>query len=161
MEFRVRPMRPGDIRQVQDVARASWNAVYQGIIPYEVQDRFLNSAYSNEMMQARLERSLFYVAEVREQVIGFANFSPVREDGAMELTAIYLKPEYQGKGIGSALLQEGIIHSAGAKEVYANVERDNEVGRKFYEAKRFIRVTEFDDEFDGHILKTLRMVLIL
>ncbi|MNY41495.1 Mycothiol acetyltransferase [compost metagenome] len=79
----------------------------------------------------------------------------------MELSAIYLEPEYQGKGIGSALLQEGIIHSAGAKEVYVNVERDNEVGRQFYEAKKFIKVTEFDDEFDGHILKTLRMVLNL
>ncbi|WP_433945398.1 GNAT family N-acetyltransferase [Paenibacillus sp. SN-8-1] len=92
---------------------------------------------------------------------GFANFSPVREDGTVELTAIYLKPEYQGKGIGSALLQEGILHSAGANEVYANVERDNEVGRKFYESKMFARVTEFDDEFDGHTLKTLRMVLTL
>lgn len=66
MEYRVRPMRPGDIRRVQGVARASWNAAYQGIIPYEIQDRFLNSAYSDEMLQVRLERSVLYVAEVHD-----------------------------------------------------------------------------------------------
>ncbi|USB33815.1 GNAT family N-acetyltransferase [Paenibacillus sp. YPG26] len=161
MEYRVRPMSPDDIRQVQVVARASWHTAYQGIIPTEIQDRFLNSAYSDEMMKRRLEQSFLYVAEDRGRIVGFANFSPVNEDKVVELMAIYLEPEYQGRGIGSALLQEGIVHSAGAKEVYAHVERENKAGRRFYESRRFVTAAEFDDEFDGHRLKTLRMVLTL
>lgn len=161
MEYRVRPMSTEDIRQVQEVARASWNAVYEGIIPYEVQDRFLNSAYSDEMLHRRIEHSFMYVAEDRDRIVGFANFSPVNEDNAVELTAIYLEPEAQGRGIGSALLQQGILGSPGAKMVYVNVERHNETGRRFYDAKGFMKVTEFEDEFDGHVLKTLRMALQL
>lgn len=158
MELKVRKMGPNDIQQVQDVAKTSWNATYNGIIPIVVQESFLTSAYNNEMMLRRLERSHVFVAEFDEKIVGFANFSFVREDGEVELSAIYLYPEYQGKGIGSALLQEGIKNSQGVKEVYINVEKDNEIGRRFYEAKKFEIVKEFDDNFDGHILKTIRMI---
>lgn len=58
-----------------------------------------------------------------------------------------------------------ILHSfasqekSGLKEVYINVEKDNVIGRRFYEAKKFEFVKEFEEDFDGHILKTVRMVL--
>ncbi|MFC4811658.1 GNAT family N-acetyltransferase [Paenibacillus sp. GCM10023250] len=159
MELKIRKMGPSDIQQVQYVAKTSWNVTYKGIIPLEVQESFLTSAYNDEMMLRRLERSNVFVAELDEKIVGFANFSFVREDGQAELSAIYLYPEHQGKGIGSALLQEGIRNSQGVKEVYINVEKDNEIGRRFYEAKKFEIVKEFDDNFDGHILKTVRMVL--
>ncbi|TVY06892.1 GNAT family N-acetyltransferase [Paenibacillus cremeus] len=159
MELLVREMRANDIPQVQNVAKTSWNATYNGIIPIEVQENFLKSAYNDEMMLRRLERSHVYVAELNGEIVGFANFSFVKEDGKVELSAIYLYPEYQGQGIGSALLQEGIKYSRGVKEVYINVEKDNVIGRRFYEAKKFEYVKEFDDDFDGHVLKTVRMVL--
>lgn len=158
MDFTIRKMQPEDIKQVQNVAKTSWNATYKGIIPLEVQENFLKTAYNDERMKQRLERSFLFVAEIADEVVGFANFSPVREDGIVELGAIYLYPEQQGKGIGSALLQKGIDDLDGIKEIYINVEKDNKIGKTFYEAKGFEVVKEFDDEFDGHILKTVRMV---
>lgn len=159
MDFTIRKMHHEDIKQVLDVAKTNWNATYEGIIPLEVQENFLKSAYNDERMKQRLERSFLFVAEVEGKVVGFANFSPVREDGTVELGAIYLYPEKQGKGMGSALLQKGIKDIDGVKEIYINVEKDNKIGKTFYEAKGFEVVKEFDDEFDGHILKTVRMVL--
>ncbi|MGO0059796.1 N-acetyltransferase family protein [Brevibacillus fluminis] len=120
-------MRPSDIQHVQICAKTSWNATYNGIIPIEVQERFLKSAYNEEMMLRRIERSHVYVAELNAKIVGFANFSFVREDGQVELFAIYLYPEYQGKGIGSALLHEGIKNSQGIKEIYINVEKENAI----------------------------------
>lgn len=148
-----------DIPQVQDVAKKSWNATYEGIIPFEIQEKFLKVAYNNDRMKQRLERSFLFVAEIDSNVVGFANFSPVNDDGKTELGAIYLYPEYQGKGIGSALLQKGINELEGVEEIYINVERDNEIGKSFYDAKGFQVLKEFDDDFEGHILKTVRMVL--
>lgn len=159
MAYVIRKMQQEDIKQVQDVAKTTWNATYEGIIPSEVQENFLKSAYNDERMKQRLERSTLFVAEVEGRVVGFANFSPVREDGKVELGAIYLYPEQQGKGIGSALLQKGIKDLDGVNEIYINVEKDNKIGKTFYEAKGFEVVKEFDDDFDGHILKTVRMVL--
>ncbi|CEG26172.1 GNAT family N-acetyltransferase [Bacillus sp. B-jedd] len=161
MEYTIRNMRIEDTKQVQQVAKTSWNATYEGIIPAEIQKSFLNSAYSDEMMKRRMEYSLMLVAEVAGEIVGFANYSKVKEGGKVELAAIYLYPECQGKGIGTALLNEGIAKLEGIKELYINVERDNLIGRTFYEAKGFTVIGEFDDDFDGHILKTVRMLLRL
>ena len=159
MIAKIRKMRHEDTEQVQDVAKTSWNATYEGIIPLGIQEKFLKSAYNDERMKQRLERSFIFIAEFNGRVVGFANFSPVKDDGKVELGAIYLYPEYQGKGIGSALLQQGIKDLEGIKEIYINVEKDNKVGKTFYDAKGFKVIKEFDDDFDGHILKTVRMVL--
>lgn len=185
IKFAVRRMQPNDIQAVQEVARTSWNATYDRIIPGEIQDRFLKFAYSDEMLLRRMERSLLYVAEINGswtselisgksadegfdnehqagvEIAGFANFSTIGEGGNVELSAIYVHPIYQGKGIGSALLHEGIAHLQGDREIYVNVEKDNVLGRRFYEAKSFEVVDEFDDDFDGHVLRTVRMVLKL
>ncbi|WP_404332271.1 GNAT family N-acetyltransferase [Mesobacillus maritimus] len=159
MSFVIRKMIKEDIKQVQYVAKRSWNDTYEGIIPFDIQENFLEYAYNDEMLKKRLEGSFLFVAVVENTIVGFANFSPVKKEGEVELGAIYLHPNHQGKGIGSALLQEGIVNVEGVRKVYINVEKENEIGKTFYEAKGFETVEEFDDEFDGHILKTVRMVL--
>ena len=159
MNYSIRTMALDDIPQVQNVAKASWNHTYEGIIPRDIQDNFLKSAYNDEMMKRRLEHSYLYVSEIDGKIVGFANFSPVKKHGEVELGAIYLLPEYQGKGIGTALLREGLHQLEGVNEVYINVERENHIGRNFYDAKGFTVVSEFDDNFDGHILKTVQMIL--
>jgi ribosomal protein S18 acetylase RimI-like enzyme len=159
MDFTIRDMTLEDLKDVQDVAKTSWHATYEGIIPLSVQENFLKSAYNDEMMKARLVRSFLFVAEVTVKIVGFANFSPVNEEGDAELSAIYLSPEYQGKGIGTTLLNQGILKIDGVKKIYLNVEKENNIGVTFYEAKGFKQIEEFDEDFDGHILKTVRMVL--
>ena len=159
MPFTIRKMTTSDIPSVQAIVKKTWNATYEGIIPSEIQESFLNAAYSDASMEHRVTNSLLLVAEVEEKAVGFANYSPVSLEGKAELGAIYIDPAHQGLGIGTALLKEGINRLEGVKEIYLNVESDNEIGKTFYKAKGFNVVGEFDDNFDGHILKTLRMVL--
>lgn len=159
MSYLIRKMLKEDTTKVQDVAKESWATTYEGIIPPEIQANFLNAAYSDEMMEHRLKNSLLLVAEVENTIVGFANYSSVNNKGEAELGAIYIYPKYQGMGIGTGLLQEGIKSLASVKAIYLDVERENKIGKTFYEAKGFTVVGEFDDNFDGHVLKTLRMVL--
>lgn len=159
MEMIIREMQEDDIEHVQRVATASWHTTYAGIIPRSIQDRFLDAAYSKQMMRLRREQSLMLVAEVGEDIVGFANYTPVDEAGASELAAIYLLESAQGNGIGSALLAAGKQRLPGVKEIHINVEKSNTIGTTFYVAKGFQITAEYDDNFDGHILQTLRMVL--
>lgn len=159
VSFIIRKMVKQDTKKVQDVARKSWSATYEGIIPFEIQENFLESAYNDEMIEKRLSSSFLFVAEVENNIVGFANFSPVKNKGEAELGAIYLYPEHQGKGIGTALLYEGIKNLDGVREIYINVEKENKIGKTFYEVKGFKTFEEFDDDFDGHTLRTVRMVL--
>ncbi|WP_102262538.1 GNAT family N-acetyltransferase [Mesobacillus jeotgali] len=158
MNITIRNMQYVDTKQVQSIAKTTWNATYEGIIPLEVQNNFLKANYSDESMIQRIERSIVYVAEVEGKVVGFANYSKVRDGGKVELAAIYLHPEFQGKGIGTALIQQAVRDLKGIIEIYINVEKDNKIGMNFYEAKGFEIVKESDSEFDGHILKQVRMV---
>jgi len=159
MSFVIREMVKEDIKQVQDVARKSWNTTYEGIIPHQIQENFLKTAYSDEMMEERLSESFIFVAEKEGKVVGFANFTPVNSEGQSELSAIYVYQNFQGVGIGSALLQQGIKELENLKEVYINVEKENPIGKTFYDAKGFKTIKEFDDNFEGHILKIVRMCL--
>lgn len=159
MGFIIREMKKEDTKQVQDVAKKSWNSTYDGIIPHNVQENFLKTAYSDEMMEKRLKGSFIFVAEIENEVVGFANFTIVNDEGQSELSAIYIYPDYQGKGIGTALLQKGIKELENVKEIYIDVEKENNIGKNFYEAKGFREIKEFDDNFDGHILKTIQMCL--
>lgn len=159
IDFKIRKMQPEDTKYVQDVVKKSWNSTYKDIIPLEIQENFLKTAYNDNMMAKRLEQSYLFIAEVEGKIVGFANFSSVKEEGQIDLLAIYLYAEYQGQGIGSALLNEGIKKVDNAKEIRVNVEKDNHIGMSFYKTKGFEIMNEFDEDFNGHSLKTIQMVL--
>ena len=159
MKYLIRKMSKEDIKDVQNVAKKSWYATYEGIIPREIQDSFLKHAYSDDMMEYRLKNSNMFVAEVEGEVIGFINFSSLNENNESELSAIYINPEYQGYGIGTQLLQICTSELTKLKAIYLDVEKENKSGLSFYKKKEFEVVDEYDDNFDGHILKTFRMKL--
>ena len=158
MNYIIRKMQKEDIPQVQQVAKITWNTTYIDIMPQEIQHKFLASAYSDEMMVRRLNVTNVYVAEVNDKVVGFANFSQVKNEGEVELAAIYLDPAYHGKGIGTALLKTGINDEPSVRYVFINVEKENLIGRKFYEARGFNLVEEIEDDLYGHLTNMLRMV---
>ncbi len=160
MAIEIRKMTLQDISQVQYVARTSWHHTYEGIIPRQIQDNFLATAYSDENMVRRVERSHVFVAVIEEQVVGFANYSYVKEDGKSELAAIYLLPEAQGKGIGTKLLEQG-ISLPNIKSIELSVERNNATGLNFYLAKGFKQIDAYKEDFAGHEQDTIRMRLEL
>ena len=160
MTIKIRNMQLTDIEAVANVVTKSWHATYEGIIPRHIQNRFLAMAYSKEMLKQRCEKTHVYVATEHENIIGFANFSNVKQDGEVELSAIYLLPTVWGKGIGSQLLAYG-IEQLSPSAIYINLEAENEVGKQFYIARNFQVVEQFEEDFEGHILNTVRMVLKL
>src|SRR5699024_8001077 len=110
-----------------------------------------------EMMHKRLNHSLFLVAETDSGVVGFANFSFANDQGEANLGAIYLYPGQQSKGIGTAMLQEGINQLDGVVSISVEVEKDNASGVSFYIAQCVEVVDACDDGIDGCILKTILM----
>jgi len=155
----IRKMIKKDMNIVQDIAITTWHATYSSIIAGALKHHYLKKAYSNQMMKQRLKQPYFFVAEFNGDVVGLAQFTVADKHGMTELVAIYLYPEYQGKGIGSAFLEKGIEYLEHANEIQLNVEKDNRQGRRFYEAKGFIVIDEYEEDFAGHILNTIRMSL--
>ncbi|ARQ03439.1 GNAT family N-acetyltransferase [Macrococcoides caseolyticum] len=160
MNSKIRNMTEKDIPKIQNIAKLSWHDTYEEIIPLHIQDNFLEMAYSISMLEKRLALTNMYVAEFDDQVVGFANFSK-DENGIVELTAIYLLSDYRNLRIGSALIKHGISRMEGIKFIDVVVEKENKVGYNFYKKFGFVVQDEFEDDFDGHILQSVRMRLTL
>jgi ribosomal protein S18 acetylase RimI-like enzyme len=144
-----------DLTKVEIVTRATWRVAYAGIIPDEVQRRLLDSWYSPESLSRSLaaQGSSFFVAESGGDVVGFAQFVR-RSAESVELTRIYVLPGRQRGGIGTRLLAAGLAEFAeeGLKRMTVSVERDNRIGRRFYESSGFGGPTEHAREVQGFVL---------
>lgn len=147
-----------DIAAVQEIARISWTDTYADILPSDVKNTFLDMSYSNAMLQKRLEKTILLVAEHENEVIGFANFTRVDEDGDAELIAMYLKPNFQRNGYGTQLLFDGLSRLAGGKQLFVYIDAENEKGRHFYEANGFSFLEEFEELFEGYPVFTAQYV---
>ncbi len=112
MPYTIRPAQLTDTHAIALVHVESWRTTYKGIMPDE-----LLANLSVERRQANWtnvlsnpdSRTVLYVAEVDTQVVGFAAGGPERTEHPVykgELYAIYLLQDYQGQGMGRALVLE-------------------------------------------------------
>ncbi|WP_147804978.1 GNAT family N-acetyltransferase [Alkalicoccus halolimnae] len=147
-----------DIQDIRDIAVQSWHDTYEGIIPREVQDTYLDKAYSKERLEESIDKANMFVCEKAGHTIGFASYfydSPF----TAEVSAIYVLPGAQREGVGSALMRHLWSHMQNVKELYIDVESGNEKAENFYLMSGFELETEFEEVFEGHRLRTKRLCM--
>lgn len=159
MCLHIRTLTEADIEQVQEVVMLSWNETYAKSIPHVIQMRFLYEAYSEEALIDRIHHSHFFIAEKHDEIVGFANFSQLDQDGHVELGALYLHPKNKRQGIGTALFETGLERIGDVMSVLVHVEKDNTSAQAFYEKLGFSYVKEFSELFYGHPLQSIQLVL--
>ncbi len=154
--LRVRPAVVDDIPSIQSVARESWSEVYRWILPSTIQQQALSAWYSDESLKRSIESpaSFFFVAEAGQQIIGFAQFV-VRSRESAKLGRLYVTPQQQRGGIGSALLRSGIaaLRARNVERITVATELENNVGRRFYERSGFSERAQSVADLFGYQLK--------
>ena len=148
-----------DSRSIQQIARTTWHHTYEDLIPRTIQDQFLNEAYSDKFMGYRIPRTI--VAEIDEAVIGFADFTEATDDQKASVRALYILPEYQGRGAGSALIKDVLSKLEHAVTIYVDVEKENEPALAFYNRMGFVLEEEYSELFYGHTIHTVKLRLDL
>lgn len=136
----IRPADQADIPTIEHVARLSWAAAYEGLIPTDIQKRAIAAWYSHEALANAIEsrHTVFLLAERTGRVIGFASLDQV-SPGAVHLTRIYLLPGDRRLGIGVRLLQSALERVPKETEtVTVDVEERNTQARAFYEKCGFV-----------------------
>jgi ribosomal protein S18 acetylase RimI-like enzyme len=139
----IRPVTHADLPQVAHVARITWDVTYNQTIAPENRREFLERSYRPENLTDAVEapNHWFYVADLKQQVVGFGHFlqryHPTRRRA--ELVRLYVLPEYQHEGIGTAILKTGFAELAQAQfeECFVSVQASNASARKFYERHGF------------------------
>lgn len=144
-----------DLANVETIARTTWPMTYAEIIPDDVQRRVLDRWYSPESLRQDLGApgSTFLVAERNGTIVGFAQYVR-RSAESVELTRIYVLPDGQRVGIGGRLLDAALAEFAdgGLRLLTVCVERDNVIGRRFYEKMGFAEVRALTQTVLGYAL---------
>lgn len=146
------------VQKIQSVARTTWDHTYRDTIPESVRSEFVSQAYSADSLRRRIESNVFLVAAKGEKILGFADFRQ-HSERAVELAAIYVLLGAQGHGIGTSLLEAGIARFPPQMSFVLRVERENVHAQRFYEARGFKRTGEHAEEFYGHVVCEVEMVL--
>ncbi|SHH09312.1 GNAT family N-acetyltransferase [Halobaculum gomorrense] len=162
MDIEVRPAAsPTEFRAALVVNRAAWRDAYAGILPDERLDAM--TIPDGVELQERYDRATadgrsLLVAVDREPgaVVGFADALWTDDRKAFcerddaELRAIYVDPDAQGSGVGTALL-EAVIERAPSEfdRLVLETFTENRAARAFYEARGFERVGASAFEVDG------------
>lgn len=145
-DWHIREAAPEDAAEIQRVAEVGWRATYGDILAADTIDMAMAEWYDGAGLREQITDEMigYFVAELDGSVVGYC--SGGNDDGTGYLGAIYVDPNRQRAGIGTALLDrfERWASDRGSSELRIEVIADNESGRRFYEERGY-RVQQHDE----------------
>lgn len=147
--FGIRRACSDDARSMALIHLETWKSAYAGIVDeHTLREMSLEESEQRQRRFLGDERYLSFVATVNGQddVIGFATGGPIRKavagyDG--ELFALHVHPRYQGRGIGTGLMDRlaRSMHERGFARMMAWAFSENPA-KVFYEKRKGVFLTE-------------------
>jgi len=128
-----------DAEWLAEIHVRSWQAVYAGLFP----DEFLaglsverRAEGWRQFISTSSDRSVGLVIEEGGRVAGFSRLGCADDPTIGEVYAIYLHPDYWGRGIGRQLMasSEARLKGMGFEEALLWVLEGNTLARRFYQA---------------------------
>lgn len=137
--IRLVPVDATEAAAVREMAELIWPATYRDIISAQQIRYMLDRMYALPMLAEQInspEHRFFWIeAEAEDLRCGFLAVEWDESDNSVQLQKLYLLPEQQGKGCGSAAWQalEELLRSGGCTQVSLRVNRFNATALKYYE----------------------------
>ncbi len=99
----IRKATPSDAKQIKMLHNQTYKISYRNFIPDDYLDNLNATEEKIEKVKAHIQESTYFVATENEQILGFINIGYNSSD-TLEIYALYIAPNYQKQGIGSALI---------------------------------------------------------
>ncbi|SOE16882.1 ribosomal protein S18 acetylase RimI-like enzyme [Hoeflea halophila] len=159
----IRHAEPQDAEAIASTHRAAWSHAYAGLLPYKALRHMLERRNIAWWQRAVHGATSILVLDVGGTVAGYATLGLNRarslpQEG--EIYELYLKPEFQGVGLGKRLFNEArqLLDSLGCKGVVVWCLEENHTAVEFYRFQGGRDVAEGHETFDGKTLKKLAFV---
>jgi ribosomal protein S18 acetylase RimI-like enzyme len=144
--MKLREAKVEDAEEIEKAARESWLDAYEGIHTEEAlneireKDQILSMKTLKDTITDN--STIFLVVEKEGEIKGEMILRDNR-DNYFQLKSAYVKPEAQGKGIGTALVKKAEEKLPETVEVLkASVLKENSEAVKFYKSKGFEKTGE-------------------
>ncbi|WP_143133934.1 GNAT family N-acetyltransferase [Actinoplanes philippinensis] len=145
MTMTIREAGPDDIEAIISVGQRTWPATY-GFAGPEYIATGLQTWWSTEAIRRSLENTTVLVAEQDGAVTGTGNID-LRGETPI-IWKLYVVPEAQGTGVGSALISE-LLSYAGGRPVRLEFTAGNTPAAAFYAARGFVEIRREAGERPG------------
>ncbi|TQX88620.1 MULTISPECIES: GNAT family N-acetyltransferase [Rhizobium] len=159
----VRRAEPHDARAISETHRLSWQYAYTGIIPHRALSQMIERRGEAWWRRATRGPATLLVLDVAGTVAGYATLglnraSALPQEG--EIYELYLRPEYQGIGLGRLLFGEArrLLKSLGCKGMVVWCLEDNENAERFYRSHGGLDFCEGLETFGGEQVKKIGFV---
>lgn len=137
VEAETRRAAPLDANSIFDVYKSSWTNAYAGILPHNALTRMISRRDPKWWAGLINQTSVILVMEFGDKVVGYATLGPNRVNtfhAEGEIYELYIKPEYQGLGLGTKLFDSARdeLRRRGYKGIVLWSLSDNNQGMNFY-----------------------------
>ena len=159
----IRKAEPRDADAIAEVHHDAWEGAYAGIIPYRALSKMLNRRGPTWWANAISRAASVLVVELGGEVVAYATLGrnrarELRQEG--EIYELYVRPEYQGIGLGSRLFAAArarlAAHGLKGLVVWALEENANAV--QFYAGSGGRDVAEGVEVFDQKALRKVAFI---
>jgi GNAT superfamily N-acetyltransferase len=154
----IRRAEPEDAKAISGTHQVSWMQAYGGLIPHIALTRMVARRGEKWWRRATNGPATLLVADVAGVIAGYATVGLNRANGLPhegEIYEIYLRPEYQGIGLGSRLFNEAreLLSSLGCNGMVAWCLEDSEIAAQFFRSQGGVDAVEGMEDFGGAELK--------
>jgi ribosomal protein S18 acetylase RimI-like enzyme len=159
----VRRAEAHDARAISDAHRLAWSQAYAGLIPHKALTQMLERRGETWWRKAARGSATMLVVEVAGTIAGYATLGLSRARGLPqdgEIYELYLRPEYQGIGLGSVLFTEArrLLKSLGCDGIVVWCLEDSDLASRFFRSHGGKDIAEGMEDFGGTQLRKLGFV---
>jgi GNAT superfamily N-acetyltransferase len=140
MALIIRAADGNDLKAVLDVGRRTWPVTYEPIAGADYVAMGLAKWWTEDATIPAIRAGRVTVAELDGTVIGIAVVGP--HEKHLVLWKLYVLPEHQGRGIGSALVEAVVAQATGLHpEIRISYLEGNTHAAAFYRGKGFVEIS--------------------
>ena len=154
------------IEVVAAIAQEIWNQHFVPIIGKAQVDYMLGKFQSVPAISGQISSGyMYYLIETDGVAAGYFALAPVPDKhDELQLSKIYVREEYQGRGLGRAALEfvEALCMQMGIRELWLTVNRENSATIDFYRRRGFTIEREVvQDIGGGFVMDDFRMAKLI
>ncbi len=147
MNIKIRISVPDDVYGIREVQRITWLDTYpnskEGIMVEDIEAKFKLDKTPEGKMQLEEKKERYkdkntctWVIEDGYKIIGFC--MATKKEDFNRVGAIYVLPDYQGKGLGRLLIETALDWLGNDKKIFINVASYNDKATNFYKKFGFV-----------------------
>jgi ribosomal protein S18 acetylase RimI-like enzyme len=146
-----------DVLAIKELLRETWHDTYGSLLPKPAIESITSQWHAPELLAEQIQNPEIYFAVAREGGVVVGVITAQKQDDVIVVNRLYVRPQYQRRGIGRQLLESSYRTFHDAQKVRLTVEAENRKGVAFYAKHGFRETTRGSEVVGGVCLENVVM----